>query len=84
VLLRVVGQLLDAQAIHDYEIHATVATPDAPQDFWVDVQTNGRSILAEEQVQLQLLRLRARYVDGRADAPQPSARRPWWATWWKD
>jgi hypothetical protein len=84
VLLRVVGQLLDAQEIHDYEIHATVATPAAPQDFALDVQVNGRSILDEEQVQFQLLQLRTCYVDHRAVAPRPSARRPWWATWWKD
>jgi hypothetical protein len=84
VLLRVVGQLLDAQEMRDCEIYATVATPDAPQDFRLDVQVNGRSILNEEQIQLQLLRLRTRYVDHRATAPHQASKRPWWAIWRKD
>jgi hypothetical protein len=83
VFLRVVGQLLDSQEIRHCVIQAAVAPVDAPQDCRVEVNIGGRTVVDEEQVQLQLLRLRTRYVDARASGPG-SSRRPWWAIWRRD
>ncbi len=83
VLLRVIGQLLDAQGIRECTMQVSVATPDDPQECRVTVRANGRVMVDNEQVQLQLLRLRTRYVDARAVEPPP-ARRPWWAIWRRD
>jgi hypothetical protein len=83
VLLRVIGQLLDAQGIRECTMQVSVASPDDPQECRVTVKTNGKVVVDNEQVQLQLLRLRTRYVDARAADP-PAARRPWWAVWRRD
>jgi hypothetical protein len=83
VLLRVVGQLLDAQEIRECHIQAAVATPDSPQECRVEVVSGGKVVVDEEQVQLHLLRLRTRHVDRRS-AEASGDRRPWWAIWRRD
>jgi hypothetical protein len=83
VLLRVVGQLLDAQGVSDCEIDAAVASPDSPEGCRVQVTTDGRTVLDSEAVRLQLLRLRTRYIEARDRAPEPEPSRPWWAFWRK-
>jgi hypothetical protein len=81
VLLRVVGQLLDAQGVSDCVIDAAVATPDVPEACRVQVITDGRSVLDSEAVRLQLLRLRTKYIEAREQAPERETSRPWWAFW---
>ncbi len=83
VLLRVIGQLLDAQAIRSCSMQVAIASGDDPQTCRVTVTADGRIVVDEEQVQLQLLRLRTRYVDARA-AGSAGPRRPWWAIWRRD
>ncbi|HZS02589.1 MAG TPA: hypothetical protein VFE37_27995 [Chloroflexota bacterium] len=84
VLLRVVGQLLDAQGVSNCVIDATVASPDAPESCRVQVTAEGRAVLDGEAVRLQLLRLRTRHVEARTQAPAAPAARPWWAFWRRD
>jgi hypothetical protein len=81
VLLRVIGQLLDAQGVADCVIDAAVAPPEAPENCRVQVIAEGQVVLDSEAVRLQLLRLRTTYIDARERTPQPVAQHPWWAFW---
>jgi hypothetical protein len=81
VLLRVVGQLLDAQGVSDCVIDAGVASVDSPEGCRVQVTAEGRAVLDSEAVRLQLLRLRTRYIEARDRAPEGETGRPWWAFW---
>ena len=81
VLLRVVGQLLDAQGVSDCVIDAAVASEDAPEGCRVQVTADDRVVLDSEAVRLQLLRLRTKYIEARDCAPEPAPERPWWAFW---
>jgi hypothetical protein len=81
VLLRVVGQLLDAQGVSDCVIDAAVAAADSPEGCRVQVTTEERAVLDSEAVRLQLLRLRTKYIEARDQGPEPEPSRPWWAFW---
>jgi hypothetical protein len=78
VLLRVTGQLLDAQGIRHCRVEATLA--DASHECEVRVTVDGRVVLESLAVQLHWLRLRTRF-DGR-DVAAPTNHRPWWL-WWR-
>jgi hypothetical protein len=81
VLLRLVGDLLDAQGLRACAIEAAVASPDASNEIKVTVTANGREVVDEEAVQLHLLRLLLRHIDPReAPPPVPSAP-PRWQFW---
>ncbi len=79
VLLRLVGDLLDADGVRGCVIEAQVAPPDDPTRCEVRATVGGEAIVTTEQVQEHLLRLRARA----AHAPPAPAhdRPPWWAFW---
>jgi hypothetical protein len=80
VLLAVVGQLLDRrQRVRSYLIEAEVAPAEAPTACQVRVSVAGEPVLGTDEVQEQLLRLRARGTIPAAPAPAPL--RPWWAFW---
>jgi hypothetical protein len=80
VLLAVIGQILDRrQRVRGYLIEAEVATADAPTECQVRVSVAGEPILGTEEVQEQLLRLRARGLV--PPPPPPPPPRPWWAFW---
>ncbi|HEY7064785.1 MAG TPA: hypothetical protein VII06_25150 [Chloroflexota bacterium] len=81
VLLRVVGQLLDAQGVSDCVIDAAVASSDSPEGCRVQVTSDGRVVLDSEAVRLQLLRLRTRYIEARDHPAEMPSTRPWWAFW---
>jgi hypothetical protein len=78
VLLRVVGQLLDAGRYRDCRIEAAVG--DASHEAEVRVTVDGRVVLESLAVQLHWLRLRTRF-DGR-DTIGQGHHRPWWL-WWR-
>jgi hypothetical protein len=80
VLLAIVGQLLDRrQRVRSYLIEAEVATASAPTDCQVRVSVGGEQVFGTDEVQEQLLRLRARETVQEPPAPAPA--RPWWAFW---
>jgi hypothetical protein len=80
VLLALVGHLLDRrQRVRSYLIEAEVAPEDRPTACQVRVSIGGEPLLGTEEVQEQLLRLRARGAV--PPAPVSSAPRPWWAFW---
>jgi hypothetical protein len=81
VVLRVIGQLLDAQGVSDCVIDAAVASEDAPEGCRVQVTAEDRVVLDSEAVRLQLLRLRTKYIEARDRTPAESSDRPWWAFW---
>ncbi len=80
VLLRVVGQMLDAQGVGECVIHAAPAPADAPEACRVQVRVGQRVIVDSEAVRLHLLRLRTRQSEAAPQAAVASAR-PWWAFW---
>jgi hypothetical protein len=80
VLLRVIGQLLDAQQIRQAEMRLAVATQEAPDHCRVQVTAGDKVVVDEEQVRLHLLRLRTRRADARSSASTAPGR-PWCAIW---
>jgi len=60
VLLRLIGELLDARGVRDCVIQVAIAAPDAPQAIEMVVTTEGRVVLVPEDVTLHLLRVGAR------------------------
>jgi hypothetical protein len=80
VLLRVIGQLLDAQQIRQAAMRVAVATPEAPDDCRVQVTAGDKVVVDEEQVRLHLLRLRTRRPAARS-TDSTARGRPWWAIW---
>jgi hypothetical protein len=82
VLLRIVGQLLDAHGTRACIIRAAPAPADDPPAFAVEATADERVLVDTEDVRMQLLRLRAQ-VDTRQTAAAAAAlpRRPWWAIW---
>jgi hypothetical protein len=76
VLLRVVGQMLEAKGVRNCLIDAMVATADAPDEWAVAVTVGDQRVLTADDVQFHLLRLRAGYTEHQAGSD-----RPWWAIW---
>jgi hypothetical protein len=76
VLLRCIGELLDAQGRRVCSIEAAVAPADDPSACRVRVTANEELIVGEEQIALQFLRIRLRLRE--AAAPTSPTPQPWW------
>ncbi len=81
VLLRLVGDLLDAQGVRECVVEATIATPAAPSEIELTVTTDGQEVLDGGAVQLHLLRLLMRHIDPRETPPPPPSAPPRWQFW---
>jgi hypothetical protein len=81
VLLRLIGELLDAQGVREFVIQVAIAAPDAPQKIEMLVTTEGREILWPEDVTLHLLRRGAQPRDPREKGGSALGQVPAWQFW---
>jgi hypothetical protein len=81
VLLRLIGELLDARGVRDCVIQVAIAAADAPQAIEMLVTTEGRVVLVPEDVTLHLLRQGARPRGPDEKEARSLGRTPAWQFW---
>ena len=81
VLLRLIGELLDARGVRECVIQVAIAAPDAPQNIEMLVTNAGQEILLPEDVRLHLLRRGAQPRNQPEKGASTLGQAPAWQFW---